>query len=268
MITWADGPMAAFDIESTGVDVENDRIVTASVVEVEPGRKSVIREWLVNPGIEIPAEATAIHGITTEHARRHGRPPEDVMQEISGLLADLVEEGKPIVIYNAPFDLTLLDRECRRHDDTHPVHGCPTLHERCEDDGLNLYVIDPLVLDREMDRWRKGSGTRRLTYVCQKVYNVPLSDEDAHGSSADALAAARVAWKIAHQYPECGELKLDDLQTKQAAWYKRWAQNFGEYLVRQGKPNDVDLSWPIRPFAEPDALLPSPAPMVERGGLL
>jgi DNA polymerase-3 subunit epsilon len=260
--------MAAFDIESTGVDVENDRIVTASVVEVAPGRKPVIREWLANPGIDIPAEATAIHGITTEHARAHGRDPLDVCREISGVLADLVEEGKPIVIFNAPYDLTLLDRECRRYDDTHPVYGCPSLHERCEDDGLNLYVIDPLVLDREMDRWRKGSGARKLTYLCQKVYNIPLSDEDAHGSSADALAAARVAWKIAHLYPECGELKLDELQRKQAEWYERQALSLGEWLVRQGKPNDVDPSWPIRPFAEPDALLPEPERSGNRGGLL
>lgn len=246
MTTWADGPMAAFDIESTGIDTDTARIVTASVVEVEPGRKPRVREWLADPGIEIPVEATAIHGITTEHARRHGRPAADVAREISGLLADLVEEGKPIVIFNAPYDLTLLDRECRRHDETDPVRGCPTLHERCEDDGLDLYVIDPLVLDRAMDPYRRGSGTRKLTYVCQQIYDITLSDEDAHGSTADALATARVAWRIAHRYPACGELGLDELQVKQAEWHREWAVNFGEWLERQGKTNDVDVSWPIR----------------------
>lgn len=247
--------MAAFDIESSGLDVETARIVTASVVEVEPGREPVVREWLANPGIDIPAEATAIHGITTEHAREHGQDPAKVVRDISALLADICEEGKPIVIFNAPYDLTLLDRECRRYDGVHPIHGVPTLHERCEDDGLTLNVIDPLVLDRAMDPYRRGSGTRKLTYVCQKVYNVKLSDEDAHGSTADALAAARVAWKIAHQYPECGELKLDELQTRQAEWHRLWAMNFNEYLVRQGKTGDVELDWPIRPFVAQGSLL-------------
>jgi DNA polymerase-3 subunit epsilon len=165
--------------------------------------------------------------------------------------------GRPIVIYNAPYDLTLFDRECRRY-------GLKTLHERCSP----IHVIDPLVLDRAMDPYRRGSGTRKLTYVCQKIYNVRLSDEDAHGSTADALAAARVAWKIARKFPECGELKLDELQAKQAEWHRTWALNFGEYLERQGKKNDVDLSWPIRPFVEPDALMPEPERPANRGGLL
>lgn len=257
MITWADGPMAAFDIESTGIDVETARIVTASVVEVEPGRKPVVREWLANPGVEIPKEASDIHGITTEHAREHGRPPGEVVSEIRTALDFIVFSGRPIVIYNAPYDLTLFDRECRRY-------GLAPLDELMP----RMLVVDPLVLDRAMDPYRRGSGTRKLTYVCQKVYNVALSDEDAHGSSADALAAARVAWRIARQYPECGEVKLDELQQRQAQWHRTWALNFGEYLTRQGKTNDVDPAWPIRPFVEPDALLPAPARPANLGGLL
>lgn len=259
-MNWADGPMAAFDIESTGVDPETARIVTASVVEINAGQKPVVREWLANPGVDIPAEATAVHGITTEHAREHGQDPAEVARAISGLLADLVEEGKPIVIYNAPYDLTLLDRECRRYDGVHPVRGVPTLHERCEDDGLNLYVVDPLVLDRACEPRRKGAGSRKLTYICQNVYGIPLSDEDAHGSTADALATARVAWKIAHRYP-VGKLSLPELQQYQAKAHHEWAVDFESWL-RNTKRKDgataeeiaavvIERDWPLRPYVEP-----------------
>lgn len=251
-MNWADGPMAAFDLETSGVDPETARIATASIVEIHPGKPPQMHEWLANPGIEIPAEATAVHGISTAHARECGQPAHDVARSISGLLADLIEEGVPVVVYNASYDLTLLDRECRRHD-------TPTLHDRCEDDGLDLYVVDPLVLDRTCDPYRKGSGTRKLTYICQNVYGVSLSDEDAHGSTADALATARVAWKIAHRYP-VGKLSLPELQEYQANAHAEWAADFESYLrkvkLRDGATEDeiaavrIERDWPLRPYVE------------------
>lgn len=249
--------MAAFDLETTGVAPETARIVTASIVIIE-GRALRPREWFVDPGIDIPLEATAVHGITTEYAREHGQPAADAVLDIAVALDEQVQAGRAIVIYNAPYDLTVLDRELRRH---------------YQADGKTLWftpmVIDPLVLDRAMEPYRKGSGTRKLTYVCNYVYGVPLSEEDAHGSAADALAAARVAWKIAHRYPDCGQLSLDELQTKQAEWHRDWANDFAEYLVRQGKPDDVDRSWPIRPFPEPQAaLIPEVEVPAHHGGLL
>ena len=70
-MSWHRGPMALFDCESTGVDPHRDRIVTAAIVEVTPGadRPSRSSTWLLDPGIDIPAPAAAVHGVTTEHAR-------------------------------------------------------------------------------------------------------------------------------------------------------------------------------------------------------
>lgn len=238
---WADQPMVSFDTETTGVNVEQDRIVTASIVRVTPGGKQSAAEWLVNPGIDIPKEATDVHGITTEQAQTDGVPPVDCLTVMVKALAAFVAAGEPLVVYNASYDLTLLDRECRRH-------GVPTLHQRLGD--TPLMVIDPLVLDRKVDPYRRGTGVRKLTYLCQHVYNVPLSDEDAHGSTADALASVRVAWKIAKTYPAVGYRALHDLVHVQAVWHRQWADNFGAYLVRQGKPDDVERDWPIRALSE------------------
>lgn len=232
MTGWADGPLAAFDLETTGVDPETARIITASILTV--GGDSVARNWLADPGVDIPEASTEVHGITTEHARTHGRPAGDVVREITEVLSGLWADGVPVVIYNAAYDLTVLDRETRRH------HGV----------GVDVgHVVDPLVLDRAMDRYRKGSGVRKLSYVCG-VYGVPLSEEDAHSSDADALAAARVAWKIAKRYPRVGQTDLVTLQSDQRAWHRDWADNFGKYLTGKGRPDDVSREWPLCPVNE------------------
>ena len=71
-MNWYEGRLAAYDIETTGTDTENDRIVTAAVSVVGGREPTESRTWLVDPGIEIPGEATAVHGITTEKAQSEG----------------------------------------------------------------------------------------------------------------------------------------------------------------------------------------------------
>lgn len=236
---WAAGTLVALDTETTGRDPESARIVTASVVVINGTTGEVDKhEWLADPGIDIPAEATAVHGMTTEDAREYGEDPAEVVAEACRLLADELEGGAPLVVYNALYDVTVLDRECRRY-------STPTLHERAVDDGFAIRIVDPLVLDRALDKYRKGS--RKLVDVSAH-YGVPISEEDAHGSTADALCAARVAWKIGRKYPECAD--LDALQGRQAAWYREWAEHFGAYLVQQGKPDDVCREWPLRALVE------------------
>ncbi len=124
-MSWHIGRLAAFDLETTGTDTEHDRIVTAAIGLVGGGLDAQQHAWLVDPGVEIPAGATAVHGITTERARAEGRPAAEAVAEIIAVLADQVRAGVPIVAFNARFDLTILDREARRY-------GLPTLvRQRC-----------------------------------------------------------------------------------------------------------------------------------------
>jgi hypothetical protein len=67
-VTWHTIPVLAFDTETTGVSIETDRIVSAAAIHMADGHADTT-EWLADPGIDIPAEATAVHGITSEHAR-------------------------------------------------------------------------------------------------------------------------------------------------------------------------------------------------------
>lgn len=247
-MNWWDDTLIAFDTETTGVDPETARIVTASVaiIEREGGGSTVAtHEWLIDPGIEIPAEATAVHGITTERAREEGTSPASALNDIQAILDDARDAGLPVIVYNAPYDLTLLDREIRRHwgDAEAPRPGA---------------VVNPLVLDKALDRYRKG---KRTLSAVSAHYKVPISDADAHGSTADALCAARVAWKIARLYPQACE-DLDALQARQVAWYRDGARSFRDYLLRlRASASDAEASsldakiagisedWPMRAAA-------------------
>lgn len=227
---WHHGRLAAFDIESTGVDPQNDRIVTATVSVVGGGEPAASTSWLADPGVEIPAGAASVHGITTEIARAEGRPASEVVAEIIDSLAAEAAKGTPVVAFNARYDLTMLDREARRH-------GIVPLTER----GFPVYVVDPLIIDKELWKFRKGKRT--LTAVCE-VYNVELSEEAAHAADADAIAAARVAWRLGERYDEL-TLPLPDLHAVQVEWAAEQAASLEDYFRRQGKDEVVEREWPI-----------------------
>ena len=80
MTHWYEGPLASFDTETTGVDVEQDRIVTAALVtQSSAGGPLLRRDWAADPGVPIPAGATAVHGLTDAWVAGHGRPARVVL---------------------------------------------------------------------------------------------------------------------------------------------------------------------------------------------
>jgi len=242
-MSWHQRRLAAFDLETTGIDSESDRIVTAAVSLVGDGQPSAFHAWLLDPGIPIPAGASAVHGITTEQARAEGRQPLEAVEEIVALLADQLQQGVPVVAFNARFDLTCLDREARRH-------GIAPLVERVG--GDRMLVVDPYVLDKQVDRFRKGKRT--LGAVCAH-YNVPL--DDAHDSHADALAAARVAWRLGQAFEEL-RIDLQSLHVQQIGWAAEQAASFEDYLRRNGRDERIEAAWPFVPLPgdAPEAPLP------------
>src|ERR1700733_12498106 len=74
MATWATGEVLGLDFETTGVDRFNDVPVSYALVYVVDG--VLIRSWsgLIDPGRETPADAEAVHGISTARARAEGMP--------------------------------------------------------------------------------------------------------------------------------------------------------------------------------------------------
>lgn len=260
---WHQGRLAAFDLETTGVSVENDRIVTAAVYGLGGGEPVEPHDWFVDPGVEIPAEATAVHGITTEEARTKGEPAPGAVDYIAEVLAGYARAGAAVVGHNVTYDVTLLDRECRRH-------GVPTLHARL---GLHpLYVIDTRVLDTHALPYRrrpsKTQGARQLVTLAQ-VYGLPWDDEAAHGCSYDALVAARIAYRIgtlAHtpredwpeqiatarrpRFGEFADLTLGELHARQVTLAAEQAAGLQQHFRKTDPQAVVDGSWPLIPWGD------------------
>ena len=235
--SWIHGPLLGFDTETTGVDPRRDRLVTAALVARGPlvagARSQRVRTWMADPGVEIPAAAAAVHGVSTERARAEGRTAPEVLEEVAGALAAAMSAGTPVVAFNGSFDLTLMESELSRH-------ALPTVRERL---GGDLGpVVDPLVLDRGVDRYRRGK--RRLGDLCE-VYGVSV-DESLHTAEVDVIATLDVLEALVHAYPELARLGLDELVPFQASAHRRWAESFNAWLARKspGRPG-ADLGWPL-----------------------
>jgi len=223
--------VGVFDLETTGVDVAADRIVTAHVGVLDAaGAVISARDWLADPGIPIPEGAAAIHGITTERARAEGRAAVDVVGEVVEALGALLDAGIPVVAYNAAYDFSLLHHEAVRH-------GVAPLESPAP-------LIDPLVMDKRYDRWRRG---KRTLEVVAAHYAVRL--DDAHEASADAVAAGRVAQALAERFAAWLPGSAHELHTRQIGWARAQAESLTEYFVRIGRidPDDrLDGTWPVR----------------------
>ena len=214
--------MLAFDLETTSANPKEARIVTSALVRID-GRDVQKVEHLADPGIEIPQEATNVHGITTEKARAEGRPHEEVLKDTVEAIKAAWEDGLTLIVYNAAFDLTVLRSLTGDFTVTGPVY-------------------DPYVIDRVSDKWRKGKRT--LGAVCEH-YGVELGN--AHEATADALAAARVAWKQVRQhYPNLAQMDENELMEFQAVkWYEDRVA-FKKYLEGKGRDaSDVSTAWPL-----------------------
>lgn len=242
--------LVSFDTETTGVDVLNDRVVTTSIAYIDPVGNIIDNwEWLINPGVEIPEGAAAVHGITTEFAQANGQPAPQAIYEIAGILGYFLNNGVPVVAYNAAFDFSLINAEINRH-----LHLSGALSEFLNNpNALGLaaflnspenlkYIIDPYIIDLRLDKWRKGSRT--LTAAATH-YRVDL--ENAHTSFDDCVAAAGVARGLWDKYALLTEGNYEDLFDLQVDWYREIMDDRRVYFAKQGKEmTDFSNVWPIR----------------------
>lgn len=234
---WTEYPVLAFDIETTGVDVEQDRIVTYSLAFVGPDHSVDLQaSGLVKPvGYEIPEGAAKVHGWTTERALQDPSAVNltDALDDITFHMLYAERNDIPIVIYNAPFDATLLLREYERVNMPPPR---PILEGP---------IIDPLVMDKWVDKYRKGK--RWLSVTCEH-YGVVL--DDAHTAEADAVAAARLAYTLGVRFEVLRKLSARELHGHQQLQFKAQAEGLEKHLRKtKSDPHlNIDRNWPYRPY--------------------
>ncbi|MCK7637894.1 3'-5' exonuclease [Corynebacterium pygosceleis] len=214
--------MLSFDLETTSANPVEARIVTSAMVHIKGGNVDPV-ELLADPGVEIPAQASEIHGITTEYAREHGRPHDEVLAETVERIRRGWAEGLTLIVFNAAYDLTVLRTLTGDFTVTGPV-------------------FDPYVIDRAKDPYRKGRRT--LGSLCEH-YKVRL--DNAHEATSDAVAAARVAWMQARKWPELVSMDSDELMENQAVWHHTSQTSLRRYFEGRGRDaSDISTSWPMR----------------------
>lgn len=160
--------LIAFDLETTGLDHSADRIVTAAVV----GDPRFDMHLLINPGIPIPREASAVHGITDSMVAG-GTEYRQGLQMIGDMLMQAWAMGAVVVGHNIDrYDLPML-------------HAQESVHF-----GQRRTTIGPIFDTCSEYRKMYPGKSAKLSSVCE---HAGVSLHNAHNAAADAHASLAVA---------------------------------------------------------------------------
>jgi DNA polymerase III subunit epsilon len=157
-------PLAVIDLETTGIDPKCDRIIEVSVLKIAPGGEADHRTRRVNPGVPIPPEATAVHGITDDDVA-----DSPSFRAIAPGLARYLD-GCDLAGFNIlKYDLRLLAAEYNRVGMTFPMAGRKII------DACHIY-----------HRREPRDLTAAYKFYCG------LDHEGAHGAAADVMATLAI----------------------------------------------------------------------------
>lgn len=177
---WIDEAVAFVDTETTGREPELDRVIEVGVVIGQRGQIVRERSWLINPGVPISEESTAVHGIKDSDVE-HCLSFREVLPEITEFVGTSIPAA-----YNAAFDKAFLLAELGRA--MGPTLGGATLPPLFR---REVEWIDPLVLAREL---YQGEQSRALGDMAQRL-GIDLTN--AHRAADDARAALQVLYAFA-----------------------------------------------------------------------
>jgi len=231
--------MLGFDFETTGIDRFNDVPVSYALVYAVDERIRVSWSGLIDPGRDIPQEATAVHGITNVRARNEGMPLRQAIALISDVIVSASRRSVPLVGMQLDYDLTMLETQAQR-----------LLGRGIVERGWCGPVLDAVVLDRHFDPAR--DGRRTLGALCNH-YGVDIGN--AHDARADAIASINVLVALA---AGCSELRARDpswLHRAQIDWHRQWVRLCEERRLSEGliALDPREYAWPVAPPVAPAA---------------
>lgn len=157
-------PIVFFDLETTGVNIATDRIVEISILKIFPNGTQESKTWLVNPEIEIPASATAVHGITNEKV-----VTEPTFKELANDINKLIHDSDLAGFNSNRFDIPLLAEEF--------------LRVGIDFDMNNRKAIDVQVIFHKKEQRTLSAGYK---FYCGEELN------DAHSAEADTKATYEI----------------------------------------------------------------------------
>lgn len=195
-------PIIFFDLETTGINIANDRIVEISYLKVDLKGNETSRTMIINPGIPIPPESTAVHGIKDEDVR-----DAPAFASIAKNLAKEFE-GCDLAGYNSnKFDIPLLAEEFLRAE--------------VDFDMKKRKFIDVQVIFMKMEQRTLGAAYK---FYCQKDL------DNAHSAEADTLATYEVLKAQLDRYPN---LKNDIASLAEFSSHNRNVDFAGRIIYNQ-----------------------------------
>jgi len=214
LLPWYQVPLVVIDFETTGLSHEKDAPVSIGIVRFENQLPVAQFGSFVDPGMPVPEQATAIHGITD--ADLVGAP--SLLDAIKVAYADgMFDEALPCA-YNAPFDKPWLHRAGYSDD----LSDCLAL-------DTDWPWVDPLVIVRDVDRFVKGRGRHKLTTVCER-YGVDLAN--AHRAVDDAKATGELLYQLV---PKIGDITASELLRRQGRKAHQQQVDFDNYKARMAQ---------------------------------
>lgn len=177
-------PISFFDLETTGINVSRDRIISISIVKLMPDGEKESKEYLLNPEIPIPNESSLIHGIYDADVK-----DKPVFKEIAKNLAKFLEGSDLAGFSIINFDVPMLVEEFLRAE--------------VDFDISKKKIVDAQKIFHLME---KRTLKAAYKFYCQKELT------DAHNATADTLASLEVLEAQVQKY--AGELVTDTLENK------------------------------------------------------
>lgn len=235
------GPLVGIDTETTGVECydASTRIVTCAIVSEffapDGTKESYPVEWLLNPEMTIPEGASAVHGITTGVAMEHGMNYVQGLYLISETIKQCIANRVPMVAFNAAFDFSLIRDEFERRE----IDFESSLWDQA-------IIIDPSILDKVFDKYRKGKGMRTLSAV-SGIYGYDLSN--AHNATADVEATLHIARRMLHKMAGLngGELPPpEEMMSFQVEKYREQADGLEAHFQKNDPSVTINKEWPFQ----------------------
>jgi len=238
-VKYLDSRRIGWDTETTSTNPAEARIVSAALVGRGGLSAERVQTWLLNPGVPIPPETTAIHGIDDAKVQAEGQDPKTALEEMAKTMAHAIRYGMPLVAFNTAYDWSVLHYELLRH-------GLATMADRL--DGPPYTLIDPLVLDKQADKYRKGS--RKLQAVAGH-YGVHL--ENWHEAKADAIAALGITDALYEQHPRLNAYDPQRLYLAQQAWREEQQKGLQAHFRKTNPEAYCAPEWPLVPAQRGEA---------------
>lgn len=213
-----------FDCETTGVDTDIDRIITASLVVRSKNEEDLVTAIILNPGVPIPEGATSIHGILDKDVIENGKDPFEELPFVYSMLQQAWEDRIPVVGSNLPYDFSILAAELDRY-------------------GLEPFkvtgpVLDTMVLHRMVSNQRKANMKAMTAYY-------GIVNKTAHNSTSDCIATLDILEKMIAGSAYLQETDLRDLYRDQRVSHRNWAINMQSFFDSIGKSDQVNPFWPV-----------------------